>query len=163
MSCKETLDAYGLKEAGHWKFGAYKSASHLSDLPGISFVLEDTFRRATNVVYAFVVGDQVLYVGETTNGMSDRFTSYRYGNKLERDNDNCIKREITNALQQNRTVDGAACPVGIVELPKGKLEIPASKPLEAALIGEFRGLLNRKSMAARGLRPVAIAVVDASS
>lgn len=100
-----------------------------------------------NVVYAVVIVDTVVYVGETMKGMGERFLSYRYGNPLRRDTDNRVKERITESLQRGETVNvWATQPFAEVTLPTGKHNIPASKPIEELLIATLRPELNAKNI-----------------
>src|SRR5438046_1561317 len=100
MTDSEILQRYGLSKVGHWEFGEFASAKHLSHLRGISFVLDATMHSIKDIVYAFLVDGHVCYIGETTNGLKDRFLSYRYGNTTLTDTDNAVKQRITVALEQ---------------------------------------------------------------
>jgi hypothetical protein len=104
MKLTADIKNFGLGKIGYWKLSHHRSTNHLSHMPGIDFVLEDHFKKAKNVVYAFAIDDRVAYVGETTKGMGERFLSYRYGNPLKRDTDNRVKIEITKALEKGRSV-----------------------------------------------------------
>ncbi|CAM2161532.1 GIY-YIG domain-containing protein [Paraburkholderia sacchari] len=142
------LTAHGLNEVGYWMIANYASISHLRpQCPfGIGFELPEEWKERPNVVYAFVVGTSVMYVGETGAGMRSRFAGYRYGNPLVRDTDNRVKLGITQALTEGNLVHiWASQPIAHLTLPTGILEGPASKLLEGHLIDLFRPPWNRHS------------------
>lgn len=144
------LSAHGLSPIGTWNKGDYATVVHLREqCPfGLTFELPTAWRTRANVVYAFVVDEVVLYIGETTSGLASRFTGYRYGNPSPADTDNRIKLAISQALANDRAVGiWATCPVATLSLPDGSvLQVPASKPLEEHLIGVIRPELNVKSL-----------------
>ena len=146
----KTLSAHGLIRLGAWTKSAYASVAHLRDqCPfGIAFELPPEWRTKHNVVYAFVMGDTVRYVGETTRGMTSRFEGYRYGNPAPLDTDNRVKLAITQALGNDEEVSiWAGQPIANLSLPSGeKLKIPACKPLEEHLIHRIQPDLNVKSI-----------------
>jgi hypothetical protein len=145
-----TLSEHGLSPIGTWNKGAYATVAHLRDqcLFGLTFDLPKAWHTRSNVVYAFVVGEVVLYIGETTNGLASRFAGYRYGNPSPADTDNRIKLALSQALSNDQAVTiWATCPVATLALPDGSLlHVPASKPLEEHLIGTIRPELNVKSL-----------------
>lgn len=145
-----TLSAHGLTRLGAWTKGSYASVAHLRvQCPfGIAFELPPEWRTKHNVVYAFVVGDTVRYVGETTRGMTSRFEGYRYGNPAPLDTDNRIKLAITQALADGKEVSiWVGQPIASLTLPNGEvLRIPACKPLEEHLINRLQPDLNVKSI-----------------
>jgi len=144
----ESLESYGMREIGFWSLSNHKSTKHLVHMQGIQFHLQEEVGSIRNVVYAFVSNRRVLYFGETSAGLSSRFQGYRYGNPLESDTDNRIKKEITSLLELRKEVTiWFSVPVGYLPLPNGKkLEIPASKPLEELLISKYRPELNVKNL-----------------
>jgi len=144
----DDLKNYGLRDVGYWAISDHKSTKHLSHMQGIQFNLIEEVGNKNNIVYAFVANEQVLYFGETTAGLNSRFQGYRYGNPLESDTDNRIKKAITAELVSGGKVSiWCSQPVGTLRLPSGELlEIPASKPLEEYLISKFRPKLNVKNL-----------------
>ena len=144
------LSAHGLSPIGTWNKGAYATVAHLRNrCPfGLTFDLPTEWRTRANVVYAFVVDEVVLYIGETTSGLASRFAGYRYGNPSPADTDNRIKLALSQALSNGRAVSiWATCPVATLSLPDGTvLQVPASKPLEEHLIGVIRPEFNVKSL-----------------
>ena len=143
-----TLKNHGLANLGSWTKGNYATVAHLREfcLSGITYNLPDAWLKKRNIVYAFMFGGLVRYIGETTAGMASRFIGYRYGNPLKTDTDNRVKIEITQALMLGNAVEiWAGQPVARMALPDGtELAIPASKPLEEHLITLLKPDLNVK-------------------
>ena len=144
----KNLQKYGLIRVGSWVLSKHKSTKHLLHLHGINFQLKNTIGEKSNVVYAFVAQNKVLYCGETTAGLKSRFQGYRYGNPLETDTDNRIKIAITNLLENGGNIDiWYAQPIGYLTLPSNEvLEIPVSKPLEELLISILKPEFNVKNL-----------------
>lgn len=139
---------------GEWvKSGSHGSVAHLrNSVPfGINFAIPRDWKCRTNVVYAFILDGVVEYVGETTRGVADRFSGYRYGNPLVSDTDNRVKLGITTCLEKGGLVEIWACqPVAAYALSDGEfLNVPASKPLEEHLIAALVLLLNVKRIGGR--------------
>ena len=63
---REYLINFGFKLAGHWYLDEGKINYDLSNLP-----------NSDHGLYAFVLGDQVLYLGKTSNSLKRRLNSYR--------------------------------------------------------------------------------------
>jgi hypothetical protein len=145
----ETLLNHGLVKLGAWLKGKYATVEHLrGDCPfGIAYDLPKVWHTKKNVIYAFVFGGSVRYVGETTSGMASRFSGYRYGNPLKNDTDNRVKLAITRALMDEYPVEiWGSQPISHIYLPNGlELEIPASKSLEDHLIFLLNPELNIKA------------------
>lgn len=143
-----TLKDHGLAKLGSWTKGNYATVVHLrGECPfGIAYDLPAVWHTKRNVIYAFVFGGSVRYVGETTAGMAPRFNGYRYGNPLVTDTDNRVKLAITRALMDGNEVEIWACqPTARLILANGReLEIPASKPFEEHLIALLNPELNTK-------------------
>ncbi|WP_415911917.1 hypothetical protein [Neptuniibacter sp. QD37_11] len=149
MSKVEILKQFGLKHIGKWeKSNEYKSTKHLSHIHGINFVVPNELRHERDVVYAFEVEGQVLYVGETTVGIASRFGDYRYGNSNPLDTDNRIKCKITETLESSKQVNiWFMKPKARYQLPNYEyIDVPASKPLEEVLINQIRPVLNVKNI-----------------
>ena len=148
---RATLRLHGLVPCGAWAPGRYASVSHLRDLCafGLAYEVQADWRTRPHVVYAFVAGEAVLYVGETSAGMAARFAGYRYGNPLVSDTDNRVKLALTRTLQAGGSVAiWATQPQASLSLPDGTvLTVPASKPLEEVLIARIRPELNVKMLA----------------
>lgn len=155
-----TLKDYGLSQLGLWKKSHHKTVSHLRDecLFGINYELPKEWQTKRDVIYAFVINGIVSYIGETTSGISSRFSGYRYGNPLITDTDNRVKLAITRALVNGYSVDiWVGKPIAHLLLPNGtKLEIPASKPLEERLIAIISPELNVKAIGNRSSNSVEV-------
>ena len=145
----EVLKSYLFQQVGHWELAEYKSTAHLSHLRGMHFVLDAAFDDRGGVVYAFVIDHDVAYIGETSKRMRNRFVSYRYGNPLERDTDNRVKIELTEALLRGTAVTvWALVPKATIPLGAQVLEMSASKPVEEWLIQSLNPPLNRQHVIA---------------
>ena len=144
----KTLKDFWLNKVGFLSLSSHKSTKHLSHLTGINFNLNDSFVDVRDVVYAFVAGEEILYVGETTCGLKSRFQGYRYGNPLESDTDNRIKTKITSLLEIGQCVDiWYSKPFSFMKLPSGEeLKLPESKALEEFLIAKLSPELNVKRL-----------------
>lgn len=142
------LKNYGFKKIGRWVKSHYKSTKHLSHLPGIAFEIPKSHMHERNVVYSFISNGNIIYIGETTAGMASRFAGYRYGNPAPSDTDNRVKIYITDVLSSQQGVDiWFAQPIAQYNLPNGNsIDVPASKPLEELMIGEFSPVLNVKNL-----------------
>ncbi|ESU20950.1 hypothetical protein FCR2A7T_07200 [Flavobacterium cauense R2A-7] len=136
------------EKIGHWelndKFKSHKVLNHLN-LRGINFVVDYEKARLENVVYVFKTENEILYIGETTKGIKERFSSYRYGFDKLIDTDNRIKVEITKILLENKPIEIYLLqPKAIVKFNNENIELPVSKSLEDYLITTYRPRLNKK-------------------
>jgi hypothetical protein len=59
--------AIGFKRVGDW--------THAGG--GIVFALDESFVTERNVLYAFVVGGELMYIGKTINSLHDRMQRYK--------------------------------------------------------------------------------------
>jgi len=57
-----------------------------------------------NILYAFICGDEVLYIGKTTQGVKQRFLGYCNPGVTQRVNIKCSKK-IQELLKQNKSVE----------------------------------------------------------
>jgi len=146
MNDIKLLEDFGLEDVGQWKLsGQPSSIPHLKNLPGIEFQLNENIRKEKYIVYAFVIKEKVVYVGETSNGLESRFSGYKSGAGNEKDTDNKIKKRITKSLLENNTPSiWAGTPVATLRLsnPSQVCEVPASKPVEQILINRLKPELN---------------------
>lgn len=69
------LESFGFKRAGDWFLEEGQLNSRLNDLP-----------NSDHGLYAFVLGDQVLYIGKTSNSLKRRLYSYRRPGPSQRTN-----------------------------------------------------------------------------
>jgi len=145
------LERHGLQVIGQWIKSNHASVAHMRKEfeTGINFEVPNDWCQKRNIIYAFVINSEVQYIGETTAGIASRFISYRYGNPLERDTDNRVKRAITEALIAGKSVEiWASCPLTTFQHAEyDPIQVPASKPLEEYLIGKLNPSLNRMKLA----------------
>lgn len=94
------------EKIGYWElndnFKSHKVLSHLN-LKGINFVVNKEKAKLENVVYVFKTKKEILYIGETTKGIKERFTSYRYGFDKLTDTDNRVKEKYNKTFIRRRT------------------------------------------------------------
>lgn len=130
------------EKIGHWelndKFKSHKVLSHLN-LSGINFVVDKEKSKLENVVYVFKTKNEILYIGETTKGIKERFSSYRYGFDKLIDTDNRVKEEITRLLLENEHIEIYLLqPKAIFNFNSENIELSISKSLEDYLITTYR-------------------------
>ena len=141
-----TLKQCGFACIGKWSLGEYKSTKHLSHMSGLKYSI-DVHNKAQGFVYAFSVDDEVVYVGETTQAMGERFNSYRYGNPLVRDTDNRVKKRITKALEERQKVlIWFYSQTTDFQFAGESLSISVNKPIEEELIRRLSPELNTKKI-----------------
>lgn len=136
---------------GHWCIDdKFKSNKSLKDegLRGINFKIDNQYNQWKDIVYIFKSNEEIFYIGETTSGIYNRFSSYRYGfDKLE-DTDNRVKREITKKLINGEQISIYIWqPVTEFVIADEKIQLPISKPIEEFLINklsESHNLINNK-------------------
>ncbi len=136
------------EKIGHWelndKFKSHKVLSHLN-LKGINFVVNKEKSKLENVVYVFKTTKEILYIGETTKGVKERFSSYRYGFDKLFDTDNRVKVEITKLLLENEKIEIYLLqPKAIFNFNSKSIELHISKSLEDYLITTYEPRINKK-------------------
>ena len=85
-----------IEKVGFWK----KTGNIIDfelDIPG-------RYNNINNVLYAFICDSELLYIGETTKGLSHRLRQYKNAHESQRTNLN-IKRKIKDLLDDGKTVD----------------------------------------------------------
>lgn len=87
------LEEIGFKRIGQW----------ILSKGVLGFVSEEDVTEA-NVLYAFVSGREVLYIGKTARPIARRLYGYQNPGKSQLTNVYC-NREIRNYLAQNKSVD----------------------------------------------------------
>ena len=136
------------EKIGHWelndKFKSDKILSHLN-LRGINFVVDKEKAKLKNVVYVFKTEHEILYIGETTKGIKERFSSYRYGFDKLVDTDNRVKEEITKILLQDQLIEIYLLqPKANFNFNNENIEVSISKSLEDYLITTYQPRINKK-------------------
>lgn len=136
------------EKIGYWelndKFKSHKILINLN-LKGINFVVDKQKAKLENVVYVFKSGDEILYIGETTKGIKERFSNYRYGFDKLIDTDNRVKEEITKLLLEGLLIEIYILqPKAIFNLNGDNIELSISKSLEDYLISTYKPRLNKR-------------------
>ncbi len=136
------------EKVGHWElndnFKSHKVLNHLN-LKGINFVIDKEKATLENVVYVFKTKNEILYIGETTKGIKERFSSYRYGFDKLIDTDNRVKEEITKLLLQGEQIEIYLLqPKAVYNFDNKNIELSISKSLEDYLISTYNPRINKK-------------------
>ena len=136
------------EKIGYWelndKFKTHKVLSHLN-LLGINFVVDKERAKLENVVYVFKSENEILYIGETTKGVKERFVSYRYGFDKLIDTDNRVKIEITKILSEGKLVEIYLYQPNVVfNFNDTNINLSISKSLEDYLISTYQPRINKK-------------------
>jgi hypothetical protein len=76
MSHLELINHLGFRHVGKWRIGEN----------GPDFEIEDLIKNKRQSLYAFVVGNEILYLGESTGLFSGRMRSYRRPGKSQSTN-----------------------------------------------------------------------------
>jgi|SRR5690554_2454829 len=111
-----------------------KSVKHLS-LPGIRANIDKSKQNLKDVIYIFKTKDRIVYIGETSRELKERFYAYGYGFDIFKDTDNRVKIGLTELLKSGQVVDILIWkPETIYTICGEEILIPLSKPLEEFLI-----------------------------
>lgn len=154
MSIIEELKSFGFRLIGYWELdNSCKSVSLMSHLPGINYVVSNPLDfNESKVVYLFLFGEEIGYIGSTRQQIKSRLYQYRRGfsdnsriDKGESDTDNRVKEGITLELKNNIKVSiWVALPKAKLSLFDGtEIQIDAFESLEKYLILKFKPLINR--------------------
>ena len=129
---REALELIGFAEVGAWTASGTTIAFKLGGKDtAVSDVLVDT----PNALYAFVRGDEVQYVGKTTQGVRKRFAGYRNPGSGQATNIRCNAR-IKDALAKGDQVLVLVF-TPISDLRYGDYDINLAAGLEDSLIKAF--------------------------
>jgi hypothetical protein len=142
---KQYLDALGrLEEVGFKCVGRWRLSER-----GINFA-SDHGVTEQNVLYAFVSGRQVLYVGKTRRPIAKRLYGYENPGKTQFTNVYC-NEEICKLLAENKRVEVF---VRHAEKPSqiGSFAINEAAALEDAIIRDLDPPWNRVGRVQRGLK-----------
>lgn len=136
------------EKIGYWElndnFKSHKVLSHLN-LKGVNFVVNKEKAKLENVVYVFKTKKEILYIGETTKGIKERFTSYRYGFDKLTDTDNRVKEKITKLLLEDELIEIYLLqPKATFNFNGEDIELSISKSLEDYLISKYNPRINKK-------------------
>lgn len=96
---RERIEAIGFRQCGNWLLN--QSGEVALDLPELG--------DRANILYAFVCGDDVMYVGKTTIKLQRRLYGYRKPSSTQSTNQRGHKA-INEALQASKTVSVFALP-----------------------------------------------------
>jgi hypothetical protein len=124
------LQQIGFEKAGRWSLQGDKPICAL-----------DIHGAACDVLYAFVSGSQVLYVGKSTRSLEKRMYGYQRPGRTQRTNIAC-NEDILKALAAERAID-----IYVFRDPSPKLHagipINLAAGLEDGLIREFKPPWNK--------------------
>jgi hypothetical protein len=84
----------GFKKAGEWI---------LENDSSISFVLND-FSSNKNILYAFILENEIMYIGKSTRTLRERMINYKNADKSQSTNIK-IKNKILELLKKNNNVE----------------------------------------------------------
>ena len=143
------IQAIGFRLAGCWQ---------LADA-GISFTLN--WESSPPVLYAFVVDDDVMYIGKTIRPLPNRMNAYRYATRSTNIKNN---RNIRDNLQTGRRVEIFVLPDNGL-LQYGGFRVNLAAGLEDSLIAELLPPWNggQKETADESLGPVEPTVTHPSA
>jgi hypothetical protein len=130
MSALERLKAIGFLRAGCWNCLQ----------GGLAFDLEERLRNATNILYAFVVGGQVVYVGKSVRSLRERMNGYRNPSSTQSTNIRNNER-LRESLNRGATVEVFVLPDNGL-LHYGGFHVNLAAGLEDALIRDLQPLWN---------------------
>ncbi|RWC37786.1 MAG: GIY-YIG nuclease family protein [Mesorhizobium sp.] len=128
----EVLLNLGFVDVGHWRPSGDIIAYHLD---GENADANDALLDASNALYAFVKGDEVLYIGKTARSIRKRYAGYCRPGKRQATNKRCqgnVKSAIANG-EEIRILAFAP----ITHLRYADFEINLAAGLEDSLIREF--------------------------
>jgi hypothetical protein len=133
MDALNRLAEIGFQKAGCWSLDAGKPA----------IVLEHHASEA-DVLYAFVSGGEVLYVGKTRTPLGKRMSGYQRPGPTQRTNLACNAR-ILDLLTAGQSLDlFTRCEDGVTQI--GSFRVSQAAALEDAIIRELRPKWNRLGM-----------------
>lgn len=96
---------YGFVPTGFWGL-TYKQKTPLA------FYIDEELALLSEVLYAFVANEQVIYIGITSNSLRERMKGYKYGKKSARDSEKIeastnkkLHKVILGKLKENKTID----------------------------------------------------------
>jgi hypothetical protein len=125
MEPLDRIKAIGFRKVGSWKLVSGRPVCALESAPPWQ-----------DVLYAFVSGGEVLYIGKTTKGLSKRMYGYRHPGPKQRTNI-MVNTRIAKHLAAKRPIDVfALCDVEPIRCGEFALNVAAG--LEDPLIRELR-------------------------
>jgi len=132
------LEGIGFLNLAQWKILNEKKMQDVGDDPEAWKALIGSERA----LYAFCLGEQVLYIGKTARSVAKRFVGYRDPGKTQATNKKC-HREIRKLLEHGKTVRILVFPdTSLLRWASFKINLAAG--LEDALVAHFDPKLNGK-------------------
>jgi hypothetical protein len=132
------LEGMGFLNLAQWQILNEKKLQDVGDDTEAWKVLIGSERA----LYAFCLGEQVLYIGKTARSVAKRFVGYRDPGKTQTTNKRC-HREIRRLREQQKTVRILVFP-DTSQLQWSAFRINLAAGLEDALVAHFDPFLNGK-------------------
>ena len=129
LTAFERLERMGCRKAGEWKLESDHVRFSLTDMSS-----------AENVLYAFVAGKEVLYIGKTVQTLKQRMSGYQNPGPTQSTNIKANKR-IKNILVNGSTVEIFALPDNGL-LYYGGFHVNLAAGLEDNLVSELKPAWN---------------------
>ncbi len=135
----QILAEIGFENVAQWEI---VSPSKIRDL-GDDAELWEQFKEPKNALYAFCLGDEVLYIGKTARSLEKRFVGYRDPGNTQATNRKCHD-EIRRLLKAGKSVRIMVMPDKTF-LHWGEFRISLAAGLEDSLVEKIRPKLNGKN------------------
>jgi hypothetical protein len=126
----ETLKNIGFRDIGRWEKVDNERLRY--ELDGDDVVSNDAMLDVRNALYAFVRGDEVMYIGKTARSIKRRFAGYCNPGSTQQTNKRCHAK-IQELLTRDTTVRVFVC-TPPSELYYGHFQIDLAAGLEESLI-----------------------------
>lgn len=127
----EILKNIGFRDIGRWENAKNGNLRYEPDLPASGAIL-----NVRNALYAFIQGDQVMYIGKTARSIRRRFVGYCTPGRTQQTNMRC-HRNIQGLLAQGISVRILVC-TPPSELQYCGFQIDLAAGLEESLISGFK-------------------------
>lgn len=138
-SSTNDLEKMGFMNLAKWTILNEKKLQDVGDDPEPWKALIGSERA----LYAFCLGEQVLYIGKTARSVTKRFVGYRDPGKTQATNKKC-HHKIRELLVQHKTVRILVFP-DTSQLQWSIFKINLAAGLEDALVAHFKPMLNGKN------------------
>jgi hypothetical protein len=132
------------------KVGKFIAKSENTSGVGVEFIDTKFVNADNNWVYAFRLGDEIKYIGETAQTLSKRMRLYYLEARTDSTNAN-MRERIKNLLSQNQILEIYAQKAPWVKI--GNREIQIRVDLEISMIQELRPEWNKKGLYKAGFPP----------
>jgi len=127
MSDLEDLTEIGFEQSGHWE---------PKENGGISFQQTNDSTEGENVLYAFVIDEDVRYVGKTARTIKDRMRNIEYADSSQQTNIK-LQGHIKDLLEEGKDVDVySLVDDGLIHYGRFHLNLAAG--LEDDIIGKLK-------------------------